>query len=100
MFIALYLGSFHLWFYLTSYWIPVSGVLITALWIFIILKYPKRFLNYYDRLFHFIIGLDILIESLLPQPMGYSFYYCALAFALVITLYRKYSPKFHCQESC
>ena len=98
IFVLIYLGSFHLWKFLAEPYIIYSGLIIFIVWCGLIRVFKKDFMNSYERFFYYLIGFDLLIESLLQPLAGYGFYLCALAFAMVIFLYHYFSKKTKCKK--
>jgi len=89
--LAAYLGVFHMWPYLDRMGVIVSGLVVALILGGISLYAALRgyFANRVDFIAHTVVLLDILLEAtLLPLHQGYSFYGCAVAFALVIGAYR------------
>lgn len=86
-----YIAVFHLWLWDAS---PLSPFISATVWaiFFAALLYAQRtyFINAWDRAFHAIVIIDVLVESLIPFHSGYGFYLCAAAFAIVIGGYRYY----------
>ena len=79
--------------YLDPAWIKVSGILISALASFIALIAWKQsyFANGFDLFWHATVILDILLESLLISDHDhFGFYFCALAFIIVVGGYHRY----------
>ena len=88
MFIG-YLGIFHLWMHVSRPAIIASGMLWCGIFAVLALRNRAYFVNGSDLNAHLIVALDIFLEALLiPTHDHLGFYYCALAFAVVIGGYR------------
>ncbi len=84
-----YLAVFHGWRVLPREGIIASGIVATLLLATFMAWNRKYFLNQWDALFHALVIVDILLEALLiPVHDHYGFYFCAVAFALVVGGYR------------
>jgi hypothetical protein len=88
-----YLGVFNLWRYLQPDSVFYSAIITSALlcvclgvaWI------RKYFRSVWDVLLHFLVILDIFLEGvLIPTHETRGFYWCALAFAVLIIGYRRH----------
>jgi len=90
---AIYLASFHFWMQADRPRIVLSTVAATTLSVLLFIWAERRgyFLNYWDRLFHLAVILDVLLEGLLiPVHDNYGFYLCAFGFSIVLGGYRAY----------
>lgn len=88
---AAYLALFHAWLWLPRPWVVLTGLVGPAFLVAILLDFARRgyFANAWDLAFHLAVVADLLFESLLVKlHEGYSFYGCALGFALVVGGYR------------
>ncbi|MCI0541162.1 MAG: hypothetical protein L0Z50_38660 [Verrucomicrobiales bacterium] len=88
---VIYLAVFHLWMHVDRPVIIGSSLVATILStaLFLRAEHRKYFLNHWDRLFHAVVILDILLEGLLIRVHDhYGFYLCAIAFAIVVGGYR------------
>lgn len=91
--LAAYLGTFHLWLHLGTGGVVASGLAITLVLggISLIAAMQGYFANKVDFIAHSVVILDILLEStVVSLHEGYSFYGCAVAFAIVIGAYRSW----------
>jgi len=78
---------FHVWGYLTGQWILVTGLVASAILSGTLFAVGRTyFVNLWDRIFHAVVILDILIEGFFENHFG--FYWCAFGFAVVIVGYR------------
>ncbi len=96
IFLGLYLAVFHLWIGSSRPVIILSALVTTALLLAAFVRAAKRyyFVNHWDCWMHAVVILDVLTEGVLVSSHeGYSFYLCALAFAIVIGGYRGYILK-------
>ena len=97
LFLTLYIGAFYLW---EAYSLnPLAIFAVIAMWLMLMRAYKNHFINSYEPLFFYLIALELLLEGILQPLEGKGFYLCALAFAVVILLYRKYSGK-SCAHRC
>jgi hypothetical protein len=88
---ASYLAIFNFWKLVERTGTIVSGLLACALltWRFSTSVRRGYFTNGWDALLHVMVILDILLEAtLIPAHQTIGFYWCALAFAVVIGGYR------------
>ena len=88
---ATYLGIFHLWMAVSSPWIAISGLGVSAcLGALLVLAAKRRyFVNIWDGFFHVSVILDIVLEATwIDQHEHVGFYLCAAAFAVVLIGYR------------
>lgn len=88
---AAYLALFHAWLWLPRLWVALTGLVASVLLVVTLLNFARRgyFTNAWDLAFHLVVVADLLFESLLVKlHEGYSFYGCALGFALVVGGYR------------
>lgn len=87
----IYLAVFHVWMPFPQVATALLGV-ITAFGMTIgTFEWRRRgyFVNNLDHFGHLVVALDVLLEGLLvPVHVGYGFYWCALAFSVVIGGYR------------
>lgn len=91
--LAAYLGVFHLWMKMPPANVMGSGLLAAFVLSGLLLQAALRgyFANRIDLFAHAIVIVDIVFESSLSlMHEGYTFYYCALGFAVVIGTYRAY----------
>ncbi len=83
-----YLAVFHAWLVLNA--AAVLGCAVAAtLWM--VLRRSQRagyFFNVWDKRFHEVVIVDLLLESFIPLHEGYGFYWCAASFAAVVGGYR------------
>lgn len=82
-----YLAVFHVWMPFPR----VATALLAAIAAFGMtvgtFEWRRRgyFVNNLDHFGHLVVALDVLLEGLLvPVHVGYGFYWCALAFSIVI----------------
>ena len=107
--LVIYLGTFHIWHAFHNRFVFIlSGIVSVFLAFFLLHRAKKKnyFLSKVDLSIHIIVILDIAIEAFifeiakllfLPVRGDYirlfhsnlGFYFCALAFALVIYFYRR-----------
>src|SRR5258708_1427865 len=84
---AVYILIFHLWRFLSGEWILVTGLVAAAILGGMLSALGRDyFVNVWDRAFHAVVILDILLESFFEDHFG--FYWCAFGFALLIVAYR------------
>lgn len=82
-----YIALFCWWRSLSGQWILVTGLVASAilsgsLWA----AGRDYFINLWDRGFHAVVILDILLEGFFKDHFG--FYWCAFGFAVLIVGYR------------
>ena len=95
--IAIYLLFFHTCLWVDSSIYYLVGIGYSILWIIACILLKKIFKNQYEFLFYQLVALDIFIEGFIPLHEGYTFYYCALAFWAVFTIYHfSNNKKFKC----
>lgn len=90
----IYVGTFHLWMHVERTGIVFSGLVSTAiLMALFLLAFRRRyFLNGWDGFWHATVILDVFLEGVFVSHHGdFSFYLCALAFALVVGGYRQWA---------
>ena len=88
---AAYLAVFNLWRFVERTGTIISALLLCALLIWRLVAATRRgyFVNRWDAFLHAVVVLDILLEAILiPAHQTVGFYWCALAFAVVIGGYR------------
>ena len=84
----LYVGFFHLCL-VTKFPISLAiGLVIAAVMSYLCVRFYRLFANRYEFLFYLALPLDVVMESLVAEHSGYSFYWCALGFWTVFVLYR------------
>ena len=93
--LAGYLATFHLWLRIPEALVPLTGVVATCVlasvgWRALLAAY---FVNRWDRLFHAIVILDVLVEAFIPLHEGHGFYGCAAGFALTVGGYRSWAVR-------
>ena len=93
--LGVYLATFHLWLLVPADTIQATGlgancVLTLLLWRAWTAGY---FVNFWDRLFHGLVILDVLLEAYIPLHEGYGFYACAVGFALTVCGYRAWAVR-------
>ena len=89
--LVVYIGIFNLWTWIPRAWVIPLGVTVSVFMIVASFKWKKRdyFVNEFDHLWHGVVAVDVFLESILiPDHQGNSFYFCAAAFAVVISAYR------------
>jgi hypothetical protein len=89
--LAVYLATFQLWLVLPRPGIIATGAVATIGLGALFLRAAKveDFLNYWDALWHGSVILDLALEGIfVPRHLDHSFYFCAVAFLLVIGGYR------------
>ena len=89
-----YLGSFHIWMFLSYPLVIFSGLCVSMLLCVTGYFFYKSgyFANIFDVFWHLTVIIDLVLECTLPiQHDHFNFYYCALAFALVVGGYRVYA---------
>jgi hypothetical protein len=89
--LLVYVGIFNLWLVADRQWIILSGLLATVFagGTLIRAARQKYFVNRWDKLFHALVILDILLEAILIRAHdNHGFYFCALGFAVAIGGYR------------
>jgi hypothetical protein len=82
-----YLGVFDLWRTVSSPWIVISGLSISACLAALLVVAARRryFVNLWDGLFHASVIFDIVLEATwIERHEHVGFYLCAAAFALVL----------------
>ena len=86
-----YLAVFNLWRAVSSPWIAISGLGVSACLGALLIVAAKQgyFFNFWDGLFHAAVILDIVMEATLIKGHEHvGFFLCAAAFALVLVGYR------------
>lgn len=93
--LAGYLATFHLWLLVVPKSVPLTGIVATWALAFIAwrAKVTGYFVNRWDRLFHALVILDVLLEAFIPLHEGYGFYGCAAGFALMVGGYRAWAMR-------
>jgi hypothetical protein len=82
-----YIAIFHLWRCLSGEWILVTGLVASAILSGTLFAVGRGyFVNLWDRVFHAVVILDILLEGFFEDHFG--FYWCAFGFAVLIVGYR------------
>jgi hypothetical protein len=82
-----YVAIFDLWQSLSGQWILVTGLVASAILSGTLLSIGgDYFINLWDRVFHAMVILDILLEGFFENHFG--FYRCAFGFAVLIVGYR------------
>lgn len=82
-----YIAIFHVWRFLSGEWILVTGLVSSAVLGGTLLAVGRdSFVNRWDRVFHAVVILDILLEGFFENHVG--FYWCAFGFAVLIVGYR------------
>lgn len=91
--LAGYLATFHLWLLVPSQSAALTGVAATWALAFIgwRAKMTGYFVNLWDRLFHGLVILDVLLEAYIPLHEDYGFYACAAGFAATVGSYRAWA---------
>lgn len=85
--IAVYVGTFQLWYYLPRPLILASGGFVVATMGILLVSAARQnyFGNRWDAFWHMTVLLDLAIEAIvIKEHDGRGFYLCALAFAVVI----------------
>ncbi len=88
---VIYLAVFNLWREVSAPWIVISGLGVSACLgaLLIVAATQGYFVNFWDRLFHTSVILDIVLEAtLIKWHEHVGFYLCAAAFAVVLVGYR------------
>ena len=90
-----YLATFHLWLLVPVDMIQGTGLGANCVLTFLLWRAwtGGYFLNAWDRIFHGLVILDVLLEAYLPLHEGYSFYACAAGFALTVGGYRAWAMR-------
>lgn len=93
--LAGYLGTFHLWLLIAPASVPFAGVAMTWALVFVAwrAKLGGYFVNQWDRIFHAVVTLDLLLESFIPLHEGLGFYGCAAGFMLTVGGYRAWAMR-------
>ncbi len=90
--LVVYVGLFHLWGMLDRCWVAATGIAaatVLGIAIVVVGRRTHYFVNTWDELFHGLVILDLLLESvLIGPPEDLSFYGCAIGFGVVIAGYR------------
>ena len=86
--LVVYVALFHLWGMLDHLRVAATGIIAAVALMAAVVVMGRRthyFVNKWDQLFHGLVILDLLLESVLigpPEDLG--FYGCAVGFGLVI----------------
>ena len=82
-----YISIFNAWRFLSGEWILVTGLVAsTILGGMLFAAGRDYFINLWDRVFHAVVVLDILLEGFFENHFG--FYWCAFGFAVLVVGYR------------
>ncbi|MEQ2006551.1 MAG: hypothetical protein ABMA26_07125 [Limisphaerales bacterium] len=89
------LATFHLWLLVPPDAIqPVGLAANCALTLLLWRAWTGGyFVNLWDRIFHGLVILDVLLEAYVPLHEGYGFYACAAGFALTAGGYRAWAMR-------
>jgi hypothetical protein len=93
-----YLGVFELWRTVSSPWIVISGLGVSAcLAALLVVAAGRRYIvNLWDGLFQASVIFDIVLEATsIKRHEHVGFYLCAAAFALVLVEYRLWWVRGH-----
>lgn len=96
--LAAYLLTFHAWLEMPAHWVAFSGWMIPLVLLFSAADAWKKgcFVNRFDAFNHGVVILDLWIEGVFVRlHEGWSFYGCAIAFALVLGAYRAWILRGH-----
>jgi len=85
-----YLGFFYLCLALEFPWSLLIGWGMAGVVTGLCFRFRALFLNRYEFLFYLVLPLDMVLEGLIPEHVGYSFYLCAASFWFVFIVYRIY----------
>lgn len=86
--LVLYLGFFYMCLAVEYPRSLVIGLAIAVLMSCLCFGFYRLFVNRYEFCFYLVLPLDVVIESLIAEHTGYSFYWCALAFWTLFFAYR------------
>jgi hypothetical protein len=96
-FLGVYVGAFYIRKLLPME--PVAIAVTMILCLLLMQVYKKYFINSYEKAFFYIIAIHIFLESITEANEGFVFYLSAIAYVLVILLYRKFVGK-ACGNKC
>ena len=82
-----YLGFFHICLSTSKLGCQIAGVSCWLIWAMVCARYRRVFVNPFEYWIHQLVGLDLLLEGFNPLHEGFGFYWCALAFWLVLICY-------------
>lgn len=92
--LAVYLGTFQCWMRLPHALVLTSGLTVSAVLAALLLWNIRKgyFANRWDAFGHSLVIADLAIESvIIPEHDDRGFYFCALAFAVVVGGYRSFA---------
>ena len=87
-----YLATFHLWMGRGPGFVFVAGITSTVLLtgLLVLGMRTRYFADRMDLFTHAAVVLDVLLEgTLLTEHLTHGFYFCAIAFGVVVGVYRQ-----------